>query len=293
MRAYWVLAAAMLVGLLAPVASADTLTIEPTDDMYTDPYDPYPHPQGELWVANHAGCQMFQRIMMKFDLSEIANATIVSATLNMFRFHGCPNHPYTSTDFYAITQDWCENTWPQNQHIPHGSQIWASFRFGPGTYCWYAVDIRDLVQAWVDGTIDDYGLAVEARYYEGRCSRFYSKDYGVSSRHPYLVVEYISAGAIAGDKAQHMAIELRCSNPISQPTTIDYSLENEGLVSIDILNILGQRVETLVSGYRPAGQHCVTWGGAVRGDPDVTAGIYFLRMRVGDAVIARKVHVIR
>ncbi|MCK4297054.1 MAG: T9SS type A sorting domain-containing protein, partial [Candidatus Marinimicrobia bacterium] len=66
-------------------------------------------------------------------------------------------------------------------------------------------------------------------------------------------------------------------NPFNPTTTIRYSLPNSGLVSIDVYNLVGQRVETLVNEKKSAGSHKVVWDGK-----DSPSGIYFYRIQAGD-----------
>lgn len=66
-------------------------------------------------------------------------------------------------------------------------------------------------------------------------------------------------------------------NPFNPTTTIRYSLPNSRLVSIDVYNLVGQRVETLVNEKKSAGSHKVVWDGK-----DSPSGIYFYRIQAGD-----------
>jgi len=62
-------------------------------------------------------------------------------------------------------------------------------------------------------------------------------------------------------------------NPFNPETTISYVLAKEGIVSIEVYNIKGQKVKTLVEGLRAAGRHNVVWNGN-----DVSSGVYFYKM---------------
>ncbi len=61
-------------------------------------------------------------------------------------------------------------------------------------------------------------------------------------------------------------------------TTISYSLRKNGFVSIDIYNILGQKVKTLVNKTVSAGKHLTTWNGRDNSNNKVSSGIYFYKM---------------
>ncbi|UCG62773.1 MAG: T9SS type A sorting domain-containing protein [Candidatus Zixiibacteriota bacterium] len=77
-------------------------------------------------------------------------------------------------------------------------------------------------------------------------------------------------------------------NPFNSHTTIPYSLENPARVDLSVYNLLGQKVKTLVSGSKPAGEHMISWDGTdSKGEP-VSSGIYLYRLRAGDYTNSRK-----
>ena len=61
-------------------------------------------------------------------------------------------------------------------------------------------------------------------------------------------------------------------------TTISYTLRKSSYVSIDIYNILGQKVKTLVNKNVTAGKHLINWNGKDNSNNNVSSGIYFYKM---------------
>ncbi len=61
-------------------------------------------------------------------------------------------------------------------------------------------------------------------------------------------------------------------NPFNASTTIRYGLERRSRVRIDIFDLLGRRITTLLEEERPAGFHSVVW------TTNVTSGVYFYRI---------------
>ena len=57
------------------------------------------------------------------------------------------------------------------------------------------------------------------------------------------------------------ALHRNYPNPFNPTTTISYDLANDGNVAIDIYNIKGQKVKTLVNDRQNAGAHTVVWNG--------------------------------
>ena len=59
-------------------------------------------------------------------------------------------------------------------------------------------------------------------------------------------------------------------------------------MALDIYNILGQKVATLVNRELPAGYHTVTWDGADQEGRPVASGIYFYKIMSGNFAQNRK-----
>ena len=77
-------------------------------------------------------------------------------------------------------------------------------------------------------------------------------------------------------------------NPFNPSTTITYSLEQAGLVSLDIYNALGQRVTQLVNKSQSPGRYNVQWDASV-----APSGIYYYRLEVGGVSLTRKMTLIK
>jgi hypothetical protein len=67
-------------------------------------------------------------------------------------------------------------------------------------------------------------------------------------------------------------------NPFNPETNIEYSVPTAGNVNIDVYNVLGQRVKTLVSEYKSVGNFSVRWDGSNYNGQMVPSGVYFYRM---------------
>jgi len=72
-------------------------------------------------------------------------------------------------------------------------------------------------------------------------------------------------------------------NPFNPVTEISFNLPEVVDVKLEIYNVLGQRVTTLVNGLTEAGIHSVTWDGS-----DVASGIYLYHLQAGNFVETKK-----
>ncbi|HWR84222.1 MAG TPA: S8 family serine peptidase [Candidatus Deferrimicrobium sp.] len=67
-------------------------------------------------------------------------------------------------------------------------------------------------------------------------------------------------------------------NPFNPTTTISFQLTEADDVTLDVYNLLGQRVRTLVSERLPAGSHAVVWDGTNDDGEKVATGVYLYRL---------------
>ena len=71
-------------------------------------------------------------------------------------------------------------------------------------------------------------------------------------------------------------------NPFNAQTMIRYYLQGPGMVKLEIFNILGQSVKTLVDENQNAGTHNVLWDACDNSSVSIAAGLYFGRLAAGD-----------
>ncbi len=77
-------------------------------------------------------------------------------------------------------------------------------------------------------------------------------------------------------------------NPFNAMTVIRYSLPEPSDVAIEIYDILGRKVETLMQGEQQAGYHRVVWNAL-----DKSSGIFFFRIQAGDHSETRRMLLLR
>jgi hypothetical protein len=82
-------------------------------------------------------------------------------------------------------------------------------------------------------------------------------------------------------------------NPFNPATTIVYELPSTAHVTVDVFNLLGQRVAILVQEEKQAGIYQINWQGVGDAGYRLSSGIYFLRVTAGAMVSTRKMMLIR
>jgi hypothetical protein len=200
-----------------------------------------------------------------------------------------------ANDFSGAATPWTETglTWANAPALAGtargGIGIVASNR-------WVEVDVTDAISG--DGT---YCFALDNASTD--VARYQSRE---AANKPQLIVDRGNSGggrsgkqppaAIAGTHtATNGAVPFDrvFPNPATQWASISYELRTTTAVECDVYNARGQRVRTLSSGPQPAGRHLLQWDTRDKAGVPVPAGIYFVRVELGDRMPKQKVVVQR
>ena len=76
-------------------------------------------------------------------------------------------------------------------------------------------------------------------------------------------------------------------NPFNPSTTIRFQMKADSNVKVDIFNIRGQKVTTLLNESRPAGLNSVIWDGRDSKKSPVSSGVYFYRIESSTSKTAK------
>ena len=77
-------------------------------------------------------------------------------------------------------------------------------------------------------------------------------------------------------------------NPFNPSTIIPYQLPSAGHVRLDVFNVLGQRLATLVDAEQSAGMHTAQWDGTDAAGRAMGAGVYIYRLSSGRMMESRR-----
>jgi len=99
-------------------------------------------------------------------------------------------------------------------------------------------------------------------------------------------------GLSVGDEDQPLprtfGLSQNYPNPFNPTTLIKYDLPTRSFVQINVYNLLGQKVKTLVNDTKPAGHYTTTWNGNNEAGREVASGIYFYRLEADETTITKK-----
>jgi len=82
-------------------------------------------------------------------------------------------------------------------------------------------------------------------------------------------------------------------NPFNPRTSIQLRLDHGQPVRVEIVDVRGRRVATILRGQLPARVHTLVWGGRDRQGAQVASGVYVVRAEVGRTVHLQRVSLVR
>jgi len=82
-------------------------------------------------------------------------------------------------------------------------------------------------------------------------------------------------------------------NPFNATTSISYALADAGQVQLEIFDITGRMVKTLIDGYQAAGTYSVTWDGLNDQGKVTASGTYFFRLKTENENFVRKMALLK
>jgi hypothetical protein len=142
---------------------------------------------------------------------------------------------------------------------------------------------------WVRKYGADYFRAAYALTVDGDENVYVTgSSYALSSDNDIVTIKYVQSGnnvtnetPKSGFPIEH-ALFQNYPNPFNQMTKIEFTVPKSGFVSLNIYDILGRKVRTLVSEHLSSGYKSVLWDGRNNAGKEVSSGIYFYQLRTGD-----------
>ncbi len=115
----------------------------------------------------------------------------------------------------------------------------------------------------------------------GRSDRLYAFD-------PESILSDVDEDNPVANLPSVLGLAQNYPNPFNPATVIEFDLSRRSHVSIDIFNLLGQKVIELADDEYPAGNHHITWDGISSSGKRVSTGTYFYRLTAEDFIDSKK-----
>ncbi len=97
-----------------------------------------------------------------------------------------------------------------------------------------------------------------------------------------------SVEEIGGQIPSTLELSQNYPNPFNPTTQIRFSLPEQANVKLEIFDVTGRRVTTLINEHMQSGNYTVTWDATDRSGRSVTSGVYIYRLQAGDMVESKR-----
>ena len=94
--------------------------------------------------------------------------------------------------------------------------------------------------------------------------------------------------AFAPAGVAELAVSQNVPNPFNPTTSIQYSLDHAGDVTLAIYDVTGRLIRRLVNAWREPGAYAVEWDGRDEGGKRLASGVYIYRFHAGKFNATRK-----
>jgi hypothetical protein len=188
----------LIVGCTTPAVQYGTITLQPGPegiDSIVETVNPTTNYETiTLCEIGRNGTYNMLREYIQFDLSTVpADAVVVDANLKLYQYSNFGTNNFT-IGLHNVTSAWDESTITWNLQPTCSVDAETTSDITIGDITWKSWEIDNLVQAWLDGSITNYGVVLkdtdEASLGFGGV-RFWSSDYtDDTSKRPELVIDY-------------------------------------------------------------------------------------------------------
>ena len=307
-----VLAGWALATWLAPVAGASEATIVSSRDntLFEDATGSLSDGAGPTLFIGNNGQGLARRALLWFDIagSLPAGARVDSARL-VINVSNVSNATARTFTLHRVLADWGEGTssttggsgapatagdatwlhthWPDQLWTTPGGDFAASPSAsleisGVGLAACLAPGMASDVQTWLDDPAANHGWLMKGDEVTlNTAKRFDSRENEIASQRPMLIVYY---NGVVGVGPQRMAGETMLGpcqpNPATSGTRLTMRLEHRGRARVDVTDLCGRRVATLLDRPCEAGATQLEWNGRDERGAPARAGLYFCRLAV-------------
>jgi len=207
-----------------------------------------------------------------------------------------PDHGL-NLDAYADNNNWIKLYWYQKGVIGAGDS--AFIEVSKDGIAWQVLKYRTgITTSWLLDSADVGGILGTKAGNDSILFRFNFKSNSATTAYGWLLDRCLPQGpapfpsGVAGKPEELVvgvfALDQNRPNPFRGQTAIKYQLPSQSPVRLNIYNISGQLVRTLVNAKQLPGHYNIIWNGRDNSGRPVSAGVYFYRLNAGDASLTRK-----
>ncbi len=128
-----------------------------------------------------------------------------------------------------------------------------------------------------------FSSAGEVSYFDNNGVQLGSFDTGIIPGDIYFSYEMTTSNEPEEiNTVDNFRLSQNYPNPFNPSTKIEFTVPQNGNVTLTVYSITGQEVATLINGYLNNGTHSVTFDGSA-----LASGLYFYRLQVGTSIITK------
>ncbi len=160
-----------------------------------------------------------------------------------------------------------------------------------GTEAGFDAASGEVVGTTTETSLTDASIADGGTYFYRVVAYDFNGNQGDFSEEVSLVVT--SVGGSGSSIPDNFSLQQNYPNPFNPTTSIAYDLAKDSDVTLQIFNMRGQEIRTLVSGTKPAGSHTIQWNGRDDSGLKVASGIYVYMIKAGAFVKSRRLTLLK
>ena len=281
---------------------------------------------GQHFFAGMNGTSEIRRGILQFDLSEIPQGSQIESVQLKLYMNRSASSAVIDIELYEVLKSWGEGTSDGTEggrgegrggdatdgdatweHTVYPDQTWdnAGGDFGDviistaavddtsGTYTWESTpELVALVQKWLDSPEENHGLIVRGdEVTSGSAKRFSSRQNDNVDERPVLNVEFsgdITSTDIDPERPRMVQLNQNYPNPFNPTTTISFSVPEASFAEVAVYDMLGCKLQTLLSGRVQAGQNTVTFDAS-----ELSSGVYMYTLQTDSQRLTRRLTVLK
>lgn len=155
---------------------------------------------------------------------------------------------------------------------PVVSYVDTQYGFSENWFVLSPKDTLDFIPGWID-------------YFYFHAYLFDPDTIGDNSGQFYVKVDWIGWVKIEENGINQIStfkLDQNYPNPFNSNTIIRYTIDRASMVEINVFNILGKKVASLLKKNKMPGSYSVTWDGTNEFGDHVNSGIYFYQIRTNN-----------
>lgn len=158
---------------------------------------------------------------------------------------------------------------------------------GSGFYSWGSTDemVAD-VQSWVDNPENNFGWILIGNEDVAKSAKRFDSRENPNGNIPKLKVTYQTIVGISeqiGETPSQFKLHQNYPNPFNPSTNIKISVAEERLVNLEVFNVLGIKIATLLNEKLSAGTYILNFNAT-----DFSSGMYLYKFSAGEYIETRK-----